>query len=54
MTPPTDPTFVTSLEEMFWAGILMAITMALHGVGMPLILHVSAVLKQRFESSTRR
>ena len=49
MNPPLDATYVTSLEEMCWAGILMAITMAMHGVGMPLILHANAVLKQRFE-----
>ena len=51
MNPSAEAFYVTSLEEMCWAGILMAITMAMHGVGMPLILHANAVVKQRSEGS---
>ncbi|MEI6084717.1 MAG: ion channel [Verrucomicrobiota bacterium] len=49
---PPEPLYVTSLEEIFWAGILVAITMAMHGVGMLLILRVNAVLKQRLERAS--
>jgi hypothetical protein len=32
--------YVTSLEEVFWGGVLVAITMTLHAFGMPIILRV--------------
>jgi hypothetical protein len=45
---PTDP-YVTSLEEVFWGGILVAITMAMHALGMPVILRVQQAWHSRFE-----
>jgi len=45
-----DSSYVISLEELFWGGTLVAITMAIHGFGMLLVLRLSAAMKQRFES----
>jgi hypothetical protein len=44
-----DLVYVISLDEIMWGGVLLAITMALHGVGMLLTLRVSDYVKQRFE-----
>ena len=44
-----DLVYVISTEEILWGGMLLAITIALHGLGMVLTLHVSKRLKQRFE-----
>jgi len=49
---PTEPFYVISLEEVFWGGMLIAITMAIHGVGMLLVLRFNHGLKNRF--STKR
>lgn len=46
--PPVEPIYVTSLEEIAWGGTLVAITMAMHGFGMLLILRVNGALKHRF------
>src|SRR5664279_4656949 len=32
--PSTQPLYVTSLEEILWGGLLVAITMVMHGIGM--------------------
>ena len=45
------PTYVISLEEYTWGGLLLAITMAIHGVGMVATLRVSDALKERFAAS---
>ena len=42
--PSTDLAYVTSLDEVFWGGILVAITMAMHGFGMVWVLRVNHVL----------
>ena len=42
-------TYVTSLEEVFWGGTLVAITMAMHGFGMLTVLRANGALKHRFE-----
>jgi voltage-gated potassium channel len=46
---PAELQYVISLEEIFWGGTLVAITMAMHGSGMLLILRLTGALKQRFE-----
>lgn len=52
MTPPIDPfEYVTSLEEIFWGGTLVAITMAIQGFGMLLILRACEALKERVARS---
>ena len=47
--PVGESQYVISLEEVCWGGILVAITMAMHGLGMLTILRVSEGLKHRFE-----
>jgi hypothetical protein len=47
--PVGESQYVISLEEVCWGGLLVAITMAMHGLGMLTILRVSEGLKQRFE-----
>jgi len=42
-----EPFYVISLEEVFWGGILMAITMAMHGFGMLMVLRVNQSIKER-------
>jgi hypothetical protein len=48
--PPTEALYVISLEEIFWGGILVAITMAIHGFGMLMVLRFNHYLKQRLET----
>jgi hypothetical protein len=48
MNVPTAPEYVTSLEEVFWGGTLVAITMVLHGFGMLLVLRTHGALKEHF------
>jgi hypothetical protein len=47
---PSDP-YIISLEEVFWGGVLVAITMTMHAFGMPLILRVQYFLRARFEAT---
>jgi hypothetical protein len=47
MNDPSGQTlYVTSLEEVFWGGTLVAITMAMHGFGMLAVLRVNYAIKQ--------
>jgi hypothetical protein len=47
---PIEPFYVISLEEVFWGGMLIAITMAIHGFGMLLVLRLNHSLKNRFSA----
>src|SRR3974377_1766469 len=49
MNTPTPPQYVTSLEEIFWGGLLIAITMAMHGFGMLSVVRANNALKERLE-----
>jgi hypothetical protein len=40
--------YVVKLHEVLWGGILVSITMAVHGVGMFVILRITDALKERF------
>lgn len=51
MSPPTPSHYVISLEEIFWGGTLVAMTMVMHGFGMLLVLRASGAFKQRFEKA---
>ena len=51
MNVATSPQYVTSLEEVFWGGTLVAITMVMHGFGMLSVLRTSGAFKQRFAHS---
>jgi hypothetical protein len=45
------PNYVISLEEIMSGGLLLALTMAIHGVGMFVTLRVSDALNERYERS---
>ena len=45
-----DSLYVISLEEILWGGLLMAITMTIHGFGMLFVLRVNHTINRRFES----
>ena len=49
MNAPTPPQYVTSFEEICWGGMLVAITMAMHGVGMLTVVRANGALKGGFE-----
>ncbi len=49
MDTPVTPQYVTSLEEVCSGGLLVAITMVLHGFGMLLVLRACGAFKLRFE-----
>jgi voltage-gated potassium channel len=51
MTALASDPYVTSLEEVFWGGLLVAVTMAIHGFGMPLVLRTQAALHARVDKS---
>jgi hypothetical protein len=40
--------YVISAEELFWGGVLVAVTMVIHGMGMSLILGLADAVKERF------
>jgi hypothetical protein len=48
MNPPAvDPIYVTGLEEVLWGIVLVAITLAIHGVGILVTLRTSHAFKHR-------
>ena len=49
--PGADHAYVTSFEEMFWGGGLVAVTMAMHGFGMLWVLAGIGALKERIEKT---
>jgi hypothetical protein len=51
MPPLASDPYIISLEEVFWGGVLVAITMVIHAFGMPLILRVQYALRRRFEAT---
>jgi hypothetical protein len=51
MNPPAPPQYVTSLEEIFWGGLLIAVTMAMHGFGMLTVVRANGGLKERLEQT---
>lgn len=51
MDPVASANYVTSLEEVFWGGTLVAITMTLHGFGMVSIMRILNQFKERFARS---
>jgi len=46
------PDYVMRLDEIGWGGLLLAVTMAIHGVGMLVTLRVVDTIKDRFKEST--
>ena len=41
--------YVIKLHEILWGGLLVAITMAIHGTGMFAVLRITDSLKERFD-----
>jgi hypothetical protein len=46
--PPTETLYSTRIEEILWGALLVAVTLALHGVGMVLTLRACEGIKERF------
>lgn len=44
-----DLQYLASIEEVVWGGVLLAITLAIHGMGMIVTLQAVTALKRRFE-----
>jgi hypothetical protein len=51
---PEDLAYVTRADEVLWGGLLLAVTIAIHGIGMLLTLKASNGLKNRFEQALSR
>lgn len=49
-----DLTYVISTEEILWGGVLLAVTIVMHGLGMLLTLRVSRLLTDRFPQGYQR
>ena len=49
-----DLEYVTRGDEVLWGGLLLAVTIAIHGFGMLLTLRASNGLKERFEQERSR
>jgi len=49
MNPPEPSQYVTSVDEIIWGGLLIAITMAMHGFGMLTVVRANGALKERVE-----
>jgi multisubunit Na+/H+ antiporter MnhG subunit len=41
--------YVIKLDEILWGGLLVAITMAIHGTGMFAVLRITDALKERYD-----
>ena len=41
--------YVIKLDEVMWGGLLVAITMAIHGTGMFSILRLADAIKEHYE-----
>ena len=50
MNPPPNGLYIIRLEEILWGGLLIAITMAIHGLGMLLVLRTNHVIKGNLRS----
>lgn len=45
------PTYVISAEEVMWGGLMLAVTMTIHGIGMLITLRVTGSIKERAKDS---
>ncbi len=50
--PLPEPTYVTSLDELFWGTLLVTITLTLHGFGMLAVLRTNLYVKRRLGQRT--
>jgi voltage-gated potassium channel len=49
--PPVQPGYTTSLEELVWGGLLVGVTMVMHGIAMIGIMQLYNRLKPSLEKS---
>lgn len=42
-----EPTYIISFKEIFWGGILVAVSMGIHGIGMLWVLRMTRSIKQK-------
>ena len=42
-----EPTYIISFEEIFWGGILVAVSMGIHGIGMLSVLRVNRSITKK-------
>ena len=49
-----EPLYVIKLHELVWGGALLALTIAIHGFGMLLVVRVSNALRERFQGLRKR
>jgi hypothetical protein len=52
--PQRDLEYVIRLDEVFWGGVLLAVTIAIHGIGMLLTVTAGNALRGRFERARSR
>ena len=50
--PLAEPLYVTSLEELFWGGTLVVITMIMHGFGMVAVVRANQAVTDWLKSKT--
>ena len=50
MNPPPESLYIVRIEEILWGGLLMAVSMAIHGTGMMMVLQSSHRIKRWFVS----
>ena len=50
--PLAEPLYVTSLEELFWGGTLVVITMIMHGSGMVAVVRANHAVTDWLKSKT--
>lgn len=48
-SPPAHSHYVTSIDEIMWGSLLVALTLVIHGFGMIWSLRISNALKRRYE-----
>lgn len=47
-----EPVYVISFEEIFWGAILVALTMAIHIIGMMMVLRIDIILGSKLAKKT--
>ena len=50
--PSAEPLYVTSLEELFWGGTLVVITMVMHGFGMIEVVRANDAVRSWLKAKT--
>ncbi len=43
-----EPTYIISFEEIFWGGVLVAVSMGIHGIGMLSVLRTNSSITKKY------